>query len=276
MHYNPHSIAITKGSIQAAGDRGDDAVVLIESCPKRWKKTAAMMGLTSSSSSRGSRSGSVGVGVDDDEEEEKLLPVLNDSSQQTSSSSSSSSDTDALLQCKRFLLYNEMVAAAEMARDYRYPLLLGDQRIEDTSKRLKESFVESLKDLVTLRWTKLASEIKASYVEAVYVGSGRKDYLGAGDFFNAKLLMYIPVSLVRYPLALVIKAPKFGLGIIAVLVLLSMMDAEVPSSFSALGIDLQMSPMTEAVTSMVTSFLILVSEIALLGTIPSTLLLLSS
>lgn len=134
----------------------------------------------------------------------------------------------------------------------------------NNSKRLKESFMESLKDLATLQWFKLAREIRSSYIEAVYVGKERKDYLGLGDFFNAKLLMYLPISLFRYPLALVIKAPKFGMAIISIIVLLSFMDTDM-LSLSTFGLDLQMSPTTEAVSNMIASFLILVSEIALLG-----------
>jgi pheromone shutdown protein TraB len=167
-----------------------------------------------------------------------------------------------------------MVAAAEMAREYRYPLFLGDQGIDDTSKRLKESFLESLSDLVTLQWIKLAREIRKSYVEAVYVGgnSSGTDYLGYSDFFSMRLLMYVPVSLIRYPLALILKAPKFSLALLSVLFLVSMIDptdvsTPLTSTLSAFGIDVgdQISPTAEAVTSMMTSFLILVGEIALLG-----------
>ena len=179
-----------------------------------------------------------------------------------------------------------MVAAAETAREHGYPLFLGDQGIDATSSRLKEAFVDSLRDLLTLRWVKLGREIKKSYMEAVYVSNSNSNsnnnsnsnvindrYLGYSDFFETALLLFVPVSLVRYPLALFLKAPKFSFVLMTVLFLISMMDTDMSTplstALSALGVEAEavggVSPTAEAVTSMMTSLLILVSEIALLG-----------
>jgi gluconate kinase len=63
----------------------------------------------------------------------------------------------------RSVLANEMKAAAEVAKNFNRPIVLGDQKIEDTDARLKTSVGDTLKDLINPfggGWQSIASDIQ--------------------------------------------------------------------------------------------------------------------
>ena len=123
---------------------------------------------------------------------------------------------------RRFLLDNEMQAATEIVEETHGEaarVVLGDQAIELTNARMKETFIASLKDIATLRWDRVVDDLKTGYELAIAVPDNRKDeFLDASDFFSPKLTLGTPASLFRYPAALVLKAPLAGGAIVSALI----------------------------------------------------------
>lgn len=169
MHYNPTSMNLAKTTIDKLGQENRLGSVLIESCDIRWEKTTEMY---------------------------KQRPIL-----------------------KKFL-NSEMRLAADTALSYDRPVVLGDQRINITSDSLKSSFMETLSDLTTplSGWQRFVRELKQSYDETLPMGGGGgggggdsddKDYkyISASDFLDPKLLLAMPVSMVKYPIAFLLRDP---------------------------------------------------------------------
>jgi pheromone shutdown protein TraB len=115
----------------------------------------------------------------------------------------------------RSVFDNEMQAAQEACEKFQRPVILGDQAIEVTNARVKESFVTSLKDLGNpiTGWTKLAADISDIFQNTILLPfTPGVRYLNAGDFLNPSLLLASPMSLVRYPLALALRSPALIAG----------------------------------------------------------------
>lgn len=169
MHYNPSSIALTKNTIATLAEENNIASVIVECCPIRWNRTHELIPTN---------------------EEEQLIAERN-------------KQDNPLL---KKLLYNEMVAANEMAEKYNIPFILGDQLINVTTSRIRQATLDTIKDLLNPihGWQRLYNDVVSSARVAFPVGP---EYLGAGDFFNTQLLLLTPVTLIRYPLALFLKAP---------------------------------------------------------------------
>eukprot|EP01041_Mallomonas_annulata_P010505 gene10505-21912_t len=111
----------------------------------------------------------------------------------------------------RKILDNEMQAAADVAVANGVPVVLGDQDISSTNRRIAETFKQSLIDIVTPwkgGWRALYNDITEAANQAVPLGN---QYLGFSDFLNPKLILGAPVSLLRYPLAFIAKSPLLGL-----------------------------------------------------------------
>lgn len=113
----------------------------------------------------------------------------------------------------RSLLDNEMQAASEAGSVYNIPTLLADQNITLTNARMKETFVESLRDLASLQLGKLLSDLNRA--RKIVLTPALRDpnngrQLGLSDYLDPALILGAPVSLVRYPLAIVIKSPLTG------------------------------------------------------------------
>eukprot|EP01039_Chlorochromonas_danica_P007496 gene7496-8288_t len=171
MHYNPSSIALTKNTIATLAEENNIASVIVECCPIRWNRTHELL-------------------PDDNEEQEQIVAERN-------------TQDNPLL---KKLLYNEMIAANEMAEKYNIPFVLGDQLINVTTSRIRQAALDTIKDLLNPinGWQRLYNDVVSSARVAFPVGP---EYLGAGDFFNTQLLLLTPVTLIRYPLALFLKAP---------------------------------------------------------------------
>lgn len=185
MHYNPVSIDTARSVINTIGSAGKLSTVIVESCASRWKNS-----------------------------------VKNDF-------------------IRNYILYNEMKSASDAADIYNAKLVLGDQDIKITNDRLKSTFVQGIKDLVNpiTGWSSLYTDIKTTLYSTVIFpstlsssdsdsndtavgGDGRSEgssYLTVSDFFDLPLLQSAPVSLVRYPLAILLKAPKLLIPIALVL-----------------------------------------------------------
>lgn len=126
----------------------------------------------------------------------------------------------------RAVLDNEMQAAAEAGEAFGTDVVLGDEKIETVDARVKEAFLETAKDLANPLgggWAAIASDIRTAYSEAIDPARGEKDgvYLSALDLLDPKLLLASPLSFLRYPLAIVIKAPLLGAALISLLTFLT-------------------------------------------------------
>ena len=109
---------------------------------------------------------------------------------------------------------NEMQAAAEVATHYGLPVILGDQDIAITNQRMGQTFKQSIVDLLTPwkgGWKSLYEDIKLASSSTLPSGSA---FLGPSDFLNIRLLATTPISLLRYPLSFIVKAPVFGIPIV--------------------------------------------------------------
>ena len=109
---------------------------------------------------------------------------------------------------------NEMQAAAEVAMRYGLPVILGDQDIAITNQRMQQTFKQSIGDLLTPwkgGWRNLYNDIVIASAAALPSGPL---FLGPSDFLNLKLLFTTPISLFRYPLSFIVKAPVLGIPIV--------------------------------------------------------------
>jgi len=122
-------------------------------------------------------------------------------------------------------LQSEMKAAHDLGIEYGVPVVLGDQDINITVSELKNGAKEAVLDLIQPwngGWERLVNSITSARKEAVPLGP---DYLGAGAFFDPKLLGSSPVSFIKYPLSYLVKSPAYVFAIGA-LILLSGSDAD--------------------------------------------------
>uniref|UniRef100_A0A7S2B2C4 TraB family protein n=1 Tax=Octactis speculum TaxID=3111310 RepID=A0A7S2B2C4_9STRA len=119
---------------------------------------------------------------------------------------------------------NEMQAAAAVAEQYDRPIILGDQPIEITDKRIKQSVVATLKDLTSPLnggWSRIADDTKIAL--GVLTGTSPEPRLSceAGltlrDFFDFSLVISSPVSMLRYPLSIFVRYPVFALNLVVLL-----------------------------------------------------------
>ena len=109
----------------------------------------------------------------------------------------------------RFLCDNEMQAGAEAGEDAGVAVVLADQTIEDTGRRLAQLFALTLVELCT-PWNGGWSRIYDDLSQAVAQALQGEDSLGADAFFEPQLALGFPVSLVRYPLSVFVKSPLIG------------------------------------------------------------------
>ena len=118
---------------------------------------------------------------------------------------------------KKFL-NNEMRTACDVAVSFDRPVVLGDQRINITTDALKANLKQTILDLVTppAGWKRFAEEVKQAWDETVPFG-GPGGYLSAFSFLDPRLLLVLPISLVKYPLSFLVRDPlptSVGLSIL--------------------------------------------------------------
>jgi hypothetical protein len=105
------------------------------------------------------------------------------------------------------ILKNEMRTACDVALSFDRPVVLGDQRINITSDALKSSLQQTLRDLVSppTGWKRFIDEVQDAWEETQLQGG--KGYLSAFAFLDPRLLLVLPVSLIKYPLAFLVRDP---------------------------------------------------------------------
>ena len=186
MHYNPASISLVEKTVDELGSTDKLASVIIESCDIRWNKTQEMM----------------------DKKKEAVAEI-------------SDNEAEAFIGTnpnKKDFLGNEMRAAWEVATKYYRPTVLGDQRINITTAALKQSLKDTAKDLFLSGpegWKRSQDEIVTNWKATIPVATGEdksdqnddSSYLSAVAFFDPRLLISLPVSLVKYPLSFLLKDP---------------------------------------------------------------------
>eukprot|EP00981_Chlorochromonas_danica_P006267 scaffold1345_cov173-Ochromonas_danica.AAC.6 len=159
MHYNPSSIALTKNTIATLAEENNIASVIVECCPIRWNRTHELL-------------------PDDNEEQEQIVAERN-------------TQDNPLL---KKLLYNEMIAANEMAEKYNIPFVLGDQLINVTTSRIRQAALDTIKDLLNPinGWQRLYNDVVSSArvafpVGPEYLGAERNEYLAKSILVQCQL-----------------------------------------------------------------------------------------
>ena len=113
---------------------------------------------------------------------------------------------------RRQLLDNEFQAAQELVED-QAQVSLGDQSIDDLGQNMKRIFKETLEDVKSIDgWKRVREDlVRYSATELYPTKEFGKDVqtLSLQDFLlDGRLLVALPISLFRYPLAWLLKSPK--------------------------------------------------------------------
>ncbi len=122
------------------------------------------------------------------------------------------------------ILNNEMRTACDTSLAFDRPVILGDQRINVTVQALQGSLKQTFQDLITppSGWKRFVDEVQAAWKETVPFGGD--GYLSVFAFFDPRLLLVLPVSLIKYPLSYLVRDPlPTSLGL-CVLVAISFLD----------------------------------------------------
>jgi pheromone shutdown protein TraB len=163
------------------------------------------------------------------------------------------------------VLKNEMMAASNIATSFNRPVILGDQCINVTNQRIALAFKDTIRDILNPfnGWSRLYADVSQAVTSSLPTGP---NYLGASDFFDSKLLFNAPVSLLRYPLAFLIKAPLTGTVTLSTLLLASYLSSMDGASTSS-GIDWSdfVSIVSVVPSELLMSTLIFAFELALLS-----------
>jgi len=127
----------------------------------------------------------------------------------------------------RAIFDNEMQAAAEVAEEYGRPVELGDQAIEDTGRRIVQLFALTLVQLLTpAGWQAIYADLR----EGAGTLTCEDESVGVGALLDPQLIAALPVTLVRYPLAAVVKSPLLALPLALLLLPLITQDASSAAS----------------------------------------------
>jgi hypothetical protein len=118
---------------------------------------------------------------------------------------------------KSLLFDNEMESAAVTCEAFQRPVILGDQSINVTGIRVKELFRDTISDILSPMdgWKRIYNDLVFSLKQTGWLRPNDGDrYITIGDIFSPKLLLGTPVSLIRYPSAILSKAPLVGLSML--------------------------------------------------------------
>lgn len=158
------------------------------------------------------------------------------------------------------LFANEMMSASDAANEFNCPIILGDQNFNDTTRRMKEVFIDSLKDIAnpTEGWKRLYSDI--STLSSKVLATGDNNF-GPSDLFDPALLAKAPLSILRYSAAILIKAPKLGFPIFALFIYSVLQSSAADSASIDIAGDANVDFILDSIFTLVTYVL----QIALLG-----------
>ena len=149
----------------------------------------------------------------------------------------------------RRILDNEFQASAEEANGAE--IVLGDQEIEKLGDNLKYLVKETIADVLWLPravnggWARYYEDVR----EAVRREINARDDTAVTtpwEFFDASLLLNVPVSLIRYPLAWLLKSPK----LIVPLVTFTATLAALPDAVESISDSAQQSAAETIVTDL--------------------------
>ncbi|ACO64964.1 hypothetical protein MICPUN_112706 [Micromonas commoda] len=110
----------------------------------------------------------------------------------------------------RWFLYNEMLAAADAAGDPT-KIRLGDQRIEDLGACARRTIADTTRDVLNPLggWGRLVRDWRDGFDREINGRGDARGNLRAADLWrDAALLLGMPVSMFKYPMAWAIKSPK--------------------------------------------------------------------
>lgn len=168
MHFNPVSVEKAARVTRQLSEEGRLGAVVVESCPSRWATVKALQPIGS--------------------------PL-------------------------RGILDNEMQAASEAAEASGRPVILGDQRVEDLSDDVREKAKAVFYDLATPwsgGWLRTVEEIAHGLRELLNGQVRRRveaaaeppgESFGLNDLLDMELLLWAPLSIIRYCISLLVKAP---------------------------------------------------------------------
>ena len=116
------------------------------------------------------------------------------------------------------ILNSEMKAACNLALEYERPVVLGDQRINETVSYMGQGLKETLAHIINplTGWSMLATNLATARKRALPVGDS--DNLNFFSILDPKLLAAAPVSLAKYPLSYLVKSPLFAMTVFGILV----------------------------------------------------------
>jgi len=111
------------------------------------------------------------------------------------------------------MLNSEMRAACDLALEYQRPVVLGDQRINETVSYMRQGLKETVFHIVdpVTGWSKLATNLTTARKRAL--PHGDDDNLNLFSLLDPKLLAAAPVSLAKYPLSYLVKSPLFAISV---------------------------------------------------------------
>jgi hypothetical protein len=198
MHYNPSSIQLTRFTLEDLKAEKNLGAVIIESCDLRWT------------------SGANSTEKEPDEEElrqrQKMSKFLENEMRTAYDVAHGLTDNDLVSPTSNLFI----------------PVVLGDQRINITTTRMKEVAQQTFVDLATPfsgGWENFYTDmrhamslalpnnddkpvgINAHGDESTSTTSTMPPYINARGFLDAGLLLAMPVTLVKYPLSWMIRAP---------------------------------------------------------------------
>mmetsp|Transcript_14507 Transcript_14507/g.16636 ORF Transcript_14507/g.16636 Transcript_14507/m.16636 type:complete len:368 (-) Transcript_14507:152-1255(-) len=140
--------------------------------------------------------------------------------------------TEELYQEKPFLktfLSNEMRTASDMALSFNRPVVLGDQNITLTGESLKASLRDTIGDLATpgKGWKRLYENIRKGLEETAILGG--EGYLTTNALLDPKLILALPVSLIKYPISFLVRDPIITSIFLTFLAVSAVNDVDVSS-----------------------------------------------
>ena len=119
----------------------------------------------------------------------------------------------------RSLCDNEMQEAAESGEAAGATLVLADQPIEETGRRITQLFALTLVELFTPwagGWNRIGSDLQQAFGQALSWGEEGEIGLPFKALVDPRLALGAPLSFARYPISVSVRSPLFGLLLLAV------------------------------------------------------------
>ena len=125
----------------------------------------------------------------------------------------------------RALCDNEMQSGQEAGEAAGAEIVLADQSIEDTGRRIVQVTAQTLVELATPwrgGWNRIGDDFAQAFSQ---LAAGDGNCLGPDALLDPRLLLGIPLSFARYPLSIGVKSPVV-LAVLALALGLPLLDAD--------------------------------------------------